>query len=92
MQVYGPNAQPGKQPSDATIKNSMGVVASANAEWLILQLYSGAAECLLADDQGKCAVTAPKLTAAEADEVAAAAAAAPVDDASSGVPGRRRKH
>uniref|UniRef100_A0A383W8N9 Uncharacterized protein n=1 Tax=Tetradesmus obliquus TaxID=3088 RepID=A0A383W8N9_TETOB len=49
MMVYGKNSLP---PSDATIKNSMGVVASANNEWLILTLLRGAAECLLESESG----------------------------------------
>ncbi|WIA09807.1 hypothetical protein OEZ85_009182 [Tetradesmus obliquus] len=48
-QVYGKSSLP---PSDATIKNSMGVVASANNEWLILTLLRGAAECLLESESG----------------------------------------
>jgi hypothetical protein len=84
-QVYGPNAKGGNPPSPETIKNSMGVVASADKEWLILKLYSGAAECLLADDQIKCSVTAPKATAADADDVAAPDAAAAADPADEGV-------
>jgi hypothetical protein len=77
-QVYGPNQLP---PSDATIYNSMAVVASANKQWLILQLLNGPAECLFrdADSVSKCSFSKTRKRRADSgtteDNAAAAGAA-----------------
>lgn len=102
LQVYGPNPAQGSSPSDATIFNSMGVVAAANKQWLILQLLNGAAECLFpdADSQSKCGLPSSRRRAAvdvaaaegvvtAADGSVAAVAAdgvAPVEDVVTAVP------
>jgi hypothetical protein len=81
MQVYGKNAKSGTAPSAATVDDSMAVVASEDKEWLILQLLSGAAECMMADkeSQDKCTVRQPKTFASDAGD-AVAAAAVPAGD------------
>jgi hypothetical protein len=78
MQVYGQNAKAGAPPSKATIEDSMAVVASADKEWLILRMLSGAAECLMVDkeSQDKCSVSQPRTFASDAGDAVAAAAAA----------------
>lgn len=72
--IYKPNKSP---PNDETQKYSMGVVASADNQWLILKLLGGAAECLMKDNdsQKKCTVTKSRRSAADAAAVDVDAAA-----------------